>query len=79
MRTVASDEPVAIVPNTLPGEGRKSREAIPLGWAESRVKRWAPVFMSHKRIDRSPEADILKSAKVPNVEHTCNLSRGLLR
>jgi hypothetical protein len=38
-RTVASDEPVAIVPRTLPVEGRKSSEAIPRGWAESRVKR----------------------------------------
>jgi hypothetical protein len=31
MRTVASDEPVAIVPRTSPGEGKKSREAIPRG------------------------------------------------
>jgi hypothetical protein len=61
MRTVASDEPVAIVPSTSPGEGRKSREAIPRGWAESRVKRWAPVLISHRRIDRSPEAEILES------------------
>jgi hypothetical protein len=79
MRTVASDEPVAIVPSTSPGEGRKSREAIPRGWAESRVNKWAPVLISHRRIDRSPEADILGSALSWNGERTCNPSRGLLR
>jgi hypothetical protein len=79
MRTVASDEPVAIVPSMFPGKGRKSREAIPRGWAESRVKRCKPVLISHKRIDRSPEADILRSAISWNGERTYNLSRGQLR
>ena len=79
IRTLASDDPVAIVPRTFPGEGRKSREAMPRGWAESRVKRWEPVLISHNRIDRSPEADILESDISYNGEHTYNLSRELLR
>jgi len=60
-RTVASEDPVAIVPTMTPlfGEGRKSREAIPRGWAESRVYKWVPVLIHHSLIERSPEADIL--------------------
>jgi len=41
------------------GSGRKSSEAIPRGWAASKVVRCAPVRIHQTRIDRSPDAEIL--------------------
>lgn len=66
-RTLGSDEPDTMVPNTLrprcadsvSGAGAKSIEAIPPGCAPSRDVKRSPVWTHHTLIDRSPEADML--------------------